>query len=424
MADRVFTPVNLITGFLGSGKTTLLQRLLADPALADTAVLINEFGEVGLDHHLLERIDETMVLLQSGCLCCTIRGELSVAIRDLHSKRERGEVPPFRRLVVESTGLADPFPILSTVQADPVLRHHFRLGNVITTVDAVNGLAQLARQPECTKQVAVADRLVLTKTDLAEPAVTDALIDRLRRLNPVAPLWRAAEAPLERGAAVARPVRDGGTQRGGAALVRGGSRVQCARHAHDRNRHDETIHAFALAFDGALDWTMFGLWLTMLLNRHGDKVLRVKGILNVEGSDDAGRHPRRAASRASADPHGGMAGRRPALAAGLHRRRPGPRPDRALACGLPSRRAPQCAVLPLLRPVCSPPCSCGARSLRRRHVMSRKLCKCCVTVAVMSLPLAAQCPAGQSRGRSPILRPAQRLYVRYVGRSESGPTCR
>ena len=191
-------PVNLITGFLGSGKTTLLQRLLADPALADTAVLINEFGEVGLDHHLLERIDDTMVLLQSGCLCCTIRGELSAAIKDLHSKRERGQVPRFRRLVVESTGLADPFPILSTVQADPVLRHHFRLGNVITTVDAVNGLAQLARQAECTKQIAVADRLVLTKTDLAE-ATADRCARRAAAAAsiPSAPLWRAAEAPLD-----------------------------------------------------------------------------------------------------------------------------------------------------------------------------------------------------------------------------------
>ena len=117
MAEAVpdFTPVTLITGFLGSGKTTLLQRLLRDPALADTAVLINEFGEIGLDHHLLERIDETMVMLQSGCVCCTIRGELATAIRDLHSRRERGLLPPFRRLVIESTGLADPFPILSTV---------------------------------------------------------------------------------------------------------------------------------------------------------------------------------------------------------------------------------------------------------------------------------------------------------------------
>jgi G3E family GTPase len=134
-----FTPVTLITGCLGSGKTTLLQRLLCDPTLSDTAVLINEFGEIGLDHHLLERIDEAMVMLQSGCVCCTIRGELSAAIKDLHSRRESGVLPPFRRLIIESTGLADPFPILSTVRSDPVLQHHFCLGNVITTVDAVNG---------------------------------------------------------------------------------------------------------------------------------------------------------------------------------------------------------------------------------------------------------------------------------------------
>ncbi len=285
MAEPVFIPVNLITGFLGSGKTTLLQRLLSHPALADTAVLINEFGEVGLDHHLLERIDDTMVLLQSGCLCCTIRGELSAAIKDLHSKRERGQVPRFRRLVVESTGLADPFPILSTVQADPVLRHHFRLGNVITTVDAVNGTAQLARLPECTKQVAVADRLVLTKTDLAQAEATDALVARLRRLNPSAPLLHAADAPLDAEALLSHDLfatagRSEAARRWFAAEVT----PRDDEAVHDRNRHDESIHAFALSFDGPLDWTLFGLWLTMLLNRHGEKLLRVKGILNVAGS--------------------------------------------------------------------------------------------------------------------------------------------
>src|ERR1700730_3706073 len=160
MAEGVpaFTPVNLLTGFLGSGKTTLLRRLLADPALTGTAVLINEFGEIGLDHHLIERIDETVVLLRSGCLCCTIRGELAAAVRDLHSRRERGLVPAFGRLVVESSGLADPFPILSTLRADPVLRHHFRAGAVITTVDAVNGLSQIEQYNETIQQVAVADR--------------------------------------------------------------------------------------------------------------------------------------------------------------------------------------------------------------------------------------------------------------------------
>jgi G3E family GTPase len=257
----LFTPVNLITGFLGSGKTTLLQRLLADPALADTAVLINEFGEVGLDHHLLERIDDTMVLLQSGCLCCTIRGELASAIKDLHSKRERGVVPAFRRIVVESTGLADPFPILSTVQADPVLRHHFRLGNVITTVDAVNGLGRA----ESIKQVAVADRLVLTKTDLA-PDVGK-LLSQIRRLNPDAPLWRAAEQAIDV-----------------AALLDGSSHSPLRALPAAADSPHGSVHAFALSFEGELDWTMFGVWLTMLLNRRGESVLRVKGILNVAGS--------------------------------------------------------------------------------------------------------------------------------------------
>lgn len=285
MAEPTFTPVNLITGFLGSGKTTLLQRLLGHPALADTAVLINEFGEVGLDHHLLERIDDTMVLLQSGCLCCTIRGELSAAIKELHSRRERGTVPRFRRLVIESTGLADPFPILSTVQADPVLRHHFRPGNVITTVDAVNGLAQLARQPESTKQVAVADRLVLTKTDLAETEAAARLAERLRRLNPSAPLWRSADEPLDAEALLSHDLF-ATAGRSEAARRWFAAELEAHRHdaAPDRNRHDETIHAFALTFDGPLDWTMFGLWLTMLLNRHGERVLRVKGVLNVAGS--------------------------------------------------------------------------------------------------------------------------------------------
>jgi len=261
-APPMFTPVNLVTGFLGSGKTTLLQRLLADPALADTAVLINELGEVGLDHHLLGRIDDTMVLLPSGCVCCTIRGELSEAIKDLHSRRERGEMPSFRRLVVESTGLADPFPILSTVQADPVLRHHFRLGNVVTTIDAVNGLGR----PESLKQVAVADRLVLTKTDLKPE--TEALLAEVRRLNPDAPLWRIPEQSIE-----AAWLFDDTTR----PALHAVPAVPDGAHG--------SVQSFALIFDGALDWTRFGIWLTMLLNRHGEKVLRVKGILNVAGTE-------------------------------------------------------------------------------------------------------------------------------------------
>jgi G3E family GTPase len=280
LADTLpdFTPVTLITGFLGSGKTTLLARLLLDPALSDTAVLINELGEIGLDHHLLERIDETMVVLQSGCVCCTIRGELSTAIKDLHSRRERRLLPPFRRLVIESTGLADPFPILSTVQSDPVLRHHFCLGNVITTVDAVNGARQLDAQPESIKQVAVADRLVLTKTDLATADAVDRLTKRLRHTNPGAPLWRAAEDHLDADALLSAD---------GDGVERWQPADRHARMPDDHHRHADDIRTLALSFDEPVDWTRFGIWLTMLLHRHGDALLRVKGILNVADAETA-----------------------------------------------------------------------------------------------------------------------------------------
>ena len=286
MTGPEFTPVNLITGFLGSGKTSLLQRLLADPALADTAVLINEFGEVGLDHHLLERIDERMVLLQSGCLCCTIRGELSDSIRDLHSRRERGTIPSFRRLVIETTGLADPFPVLTTIHADPVLKHHFVLGNVVATVDAVNGLSHLARQPESVKQVAVADRLIVTKTDIADPDTTRALLAGVRAINPAAPLLLAAEDALDADMLLARDAFDLDTKSEAARAWFGAelARETHHHHGHDPNRHGADIHAFALTFDRPLDWTVFGIWLTMLLNRHGERVLRVKGILDIDGT--------------------------------------------------------------------------------------------------------------------------------------------
>jgi G3E family GTPase len=268
-----FTPVNLITGFLGSGKTTLLSRLLQQPALKGAAVLINEFGEVGLDHHLLEVVDDNIVLLQSGCLCCTIRGDLAAAMRSLHSKRERGEVPPFDRLLVESTGLADPYPILSTLRADPVLCHHFRCGNVIVTVDAVNGLTQLSHHEESVRQAAAADRLVITKTDLCEETVTAEVRARLRKLNPFAPMFTEA-ARVDAG-----DLGLSGQDEGSIGKV-----IAPDAGGHDHaSHHDDKIRSFVVTMDEPIDWTAFGVWLTMLLNRHGEKVLRVKGILNLIG---------------------------------------------------------------------------------------------------------------------------------------------
>lgn len=180
-------PVTILTGFLGSGKTTLLNRLLADPSLADTIVLINEFGEIGLDHLFVEKIDGDMVLLASGCLCCTIRGDLVNALEDLLRRLDNGRIKPFRRVIIETTGLADPAPVLHALMGHPYLALRYRLDGVVVTVDAVNGLASIDRHKEALRQVAVADRIVVTKVDLLTPedsVAYAALCARLRELNP------------------------------------------------------------------------------------------------------------------------------------------------------------------------------------------------------------------------------------------------
>ena len=260
------TPVHLVTGALGSGKTTLLRRMLADPALADAAVLVNEFGEIGLDHLLLERIDETMVLLQSGCLCCSIREELADAMKALLSRRERGEIPPFRRVAIESSGLADPFPILSTIRSEPVLRHHFTVSSVIATVDAANGLDQVDRQYETVRQIAAADHLLLTKTDLVDRPAIEALESAVGKINPTAAM-RTTGGPIDIAA----------------LLESGGAMPTPPRGHHHPVGHGVT--SVALTFDRPADWVAFGLWLAMLLNRRGEQILRVKAVLNVDGWD-------------------------------------------------------------------------------------------------------------------------------------------
>src|SRR3546814_882990 len=175
--------VSVLTGFLGSGKTTLLRHLLAHPAMEETAVIVNEFGEIGLDHLLVQQAAEDTVLLNSGCLCCTVRGDLVAGMRDLYKRRVKGEVPAFQRLVSETTGLADPAPILQTIMTDPLLAERFRLDGVITTVDATVGAATLDRHSESVKQAAVADRLLLTKSDLADAAARAALEAQIGRAH-------------------------------------------------------------------------------------------------------------------------------------------------------------------------------------------------------------------------------------------------
>ena len=274
-------PVVVVTGFLGSGKTSLLNRALRDPALGDCAVLVNEFGEVGLDHHLLEVIDGNTVLLASGCVCCTIRDDLKGAVLELQDKRARGAVPAFSRLVIETTGLADPTPIIATFMSDQSLRYHYRPSLVVTTVDAVLGLATLDTHQESVKQVALADRLVLTKTDLASRSALEALRERLAAVNQAAHVVTALDEALD----VAELLRVDAYTRGHreTEVARWFSTASHHHHIDDDSRHDSDIHTFCMVVDDALEWTAFGVWLTMLLHCHGDKVLRVKGMLNVQG---------------------------------------------------------------------------------------------------------------------------------------------
>ena len=270
MEDRsTKRPVTIVTGFLGSGKTTLLGRVLTEPSMANTAVLVNEFGEVGLDHHLLRRVDERTVLLGSGCVCCTTREDLVGALLELLDMDQRGEIPRLDRVVVETTGLADPSPILHTIFADPVLQHHFSVDLVLTTVDAVNGDLHLDHNPESVKQVTAADKIVVTKTDIAEPNSVKELISRLRTINPSAQVIEAAFGEVDVDELL-RP--DGAGTHAAPAYLAG--------EAADPHDVGET-YSVSVTFDGSIDWTAFGIWLSMLLHARGEDVLRVKGLLDV-----------------------------------------------------------------------------------------------------------------------------------------------
>jgi G3E family GTPase len=277
-------PLTVLTGFLGAGKTTLLNRLLKDPALAETAVIINEFGEVGLDHLLVEYVSDNMVLLQSGCLCCTMRGDLVDALetllRDLDNRRCK-----FKRLLLETTGLADPAPVLHTAMAHPYLVLRYRLDGVITVVDAATGEATLDSHAEAVKQAAVADRIVLTKTDLTDASQHQRIIARLRALNPAAPILDAAkgEASANRllGSGLYDPDKKIPDVRKWLAAEAYADGHHHQHHHHDVNRHDEHIGSFVLTADDAIPSGTLDMFLELLRATHGEKLLRIKGIVKL-----------------------------------------------------------------------------------------------------------------------------------------------
>jgi G3E family GTPase len=282
-------PVSVLTGFLGSGKTTLLAHLLRHPDFSRTAVVINEFGEVGLDHELVEASDESFIQLQTGCLCCTIRGDLVRTLEELLRRRDAGMVPPFERVVIETSGLADPAPILHALMTDAAIASHLALAGVVATVDAVNGAGTLDRQPESVKQAAVADRLVLTKTDLAE-AAPDALLARLTALNAAAPVLRAAHGRIDPArlfdAGLYDPTGKAPDVARWLAAEAHAHPHHHGHHAHDPNRHDAHISTFCLIREKPIRAVALALFLETLAEHRGADLLRVKGILNIAESPD------------------------------------------------------------------------------------------------------------------------------------------
>ena len=285
-------PVSLITGFLGSGKTTLLNKLLRHSGMADSAVIINEFGEISLDHLLVEAVKGEIAVLASGCVCCTMRSDLEETLRGMLAQRDRGEIPAFQRILVETTGLADPAPIVQLLLNNPLLSHFVRLDTVVTTVDAVNGERQLDAQFEAVKQVAIADRLLLTKEDIGSGEVIARLRTRLAWLNPGATLTAVQNGEIEPdqlfGAALFDPERKTPDVR------RWLNEKAYSHHSHGHDHghhgaahlaavHDRDISSFCIILEGELDWMRVNDWLSQLRLAWGDRLLRVKGILNLAG---------------------------------------------------------------------------------------------------------------------------------------------
>jgi G3E family GTPase len=288
-------PISVLTGFLGSGKTTALNHLLRQSGMAKAVVIVNEFGEIGIDHELIESTNEDTVLLQSGCLCCTIRNDLIDTLQSLFRRRARGEILEFDRVVIETTGLADPAPILQALMTDPIVTTNFRLDGVIATVDTVAGQATLDRYIEAVKQAAVADRIVLTKMDLAAESEYSAMEGRLRAINPAAPILCASKGAIDpsqvfdiglynvatksmdvqRWLNEEKYARKTDEDRGHHGADPG------HRPADDISRHDHRIHAVCLVLDRPISGEALDRWLETLLRLRGPDLLRFKAIINV-----------------------------------------------------------------------------------------------------------------------------------------------
>ncbi|MBV9817923.1 MAG: GTP-binding protein [Solirubrobacterales bacterium] len=259
-------PVTVITGFLGSGKTTLIARMLGEPELDEAAVIVNELGEVALDHDLVRPMGERAIAVAGGCACCARRADLVDALRDLGELDDRGR-RPVRRVVIETSGLADPAPILATIASDPVLRHQYSVQTVIAVVDAIDGAAQLELRPEARAQAAAADWLVISKGDLAGADRVDALRRRLIALNPAARVVEATRGQMDV-----------------VPLLESHSPSRTADPCVPARHGAGAVRTVALNLDHPLDWTVFGVWLSMLVHAHGERMLRFKALVDAGGT--------------------------------------------------------------------------------------------------------------------------------------------
>ena len=304
-ADRRI-PVTILTGFLGAGKTTLLNHLLRQPQMEGCAVLINEFGEVGVDHHLVEKVDESLVVLDSGCICCSVQGDLVRALKGLFMRALRRELKGLRRVLIETTGLADPAPVIHTLLSEPFLSERYRLDGVVTAVDATHAREQLASHNEAMRQVAMADRLLLTKCDLASEEVRAEVAALVSALNPGARQVEVAQGRVAPEQIFDCGLYDPGGKTPDVAAWLGEEAVRAVHRASPApawrrpgagqravfgesadaqvsERHSAGVHSFVLCFEEPLAWYEFSDGLSLLLQVYGGRILRIKGLLNVAG---------------------------------------------------------------------------------------------------------------------------------------------
>jgi len=270
-------PVSVLTGFLGSGKTTLLNRMLKDASWSDTAVIVNELGEIALDHLLIESASDSIQVLSSGCLCCTLQGDLRLTLADLFVRRVNGKVPAFQRVVVETTGLADPGPVANAVVSDALLRSEYRFSAIATTVDAMQAADQLQRYVEAQRQVALADVLILTKTDLVDEASRQRLVQQLATVNPVADVITSDHGQID--PALLFPHAERSLRRAVNPSQRrlpGGAGLQTAHHTPG-------AAAWSFVIEHPVHWSGLAAWMAHAAEHFGERLLRVKGIFTVAG---------------------------------------------------------------------------------------------------------------------------------------------